>query len=72
MNFNHTHEDGSMITYCAPEGADLNTVLDSFVDFLRGCGYTIPYESYLTIVSDDIVTPEDDHMDHWGQDVEFD
>ena len=52
MNFNHTHDDGSMISYSAPEDADLNEVLDSFVDFLRGCGYTIPYESYLTIVSD--------------------
>jgi hypothetical protein len=71
MNFNQTHEDGSMVNYVVPEGADLNEVLDSFMDFLRGCGYVIPYTSCLTIVDkDDNV--DDDHMDHWGQDVEFD
>jgi hypothetical protein len=89
MKFSQTHHDGNSIEYNVPEEADLNEVLDSFVDFLRGCGYTIPYESYLTIVSDHEeefpqkresywdymgrrMKEEDDRVEHWGQDVDFD
>ena len=94
MKFIETHnnlfgEKGAKIEYTVPEDANLDEVLESFVDFLRGCGYTIPYESYLSIVSDyDEEKPEqresyhdymgrrmreeDDRMEHWGQDVDFD
>jgi hypothetical protein len=83
MKFSHKNDYGNELEYTVPEGADLNDVLDSFIDFLRGCGYTIPYENYLTIVSgkeqnspahesvnrkDD----DDDDVEHWGQDVDFD
>lgn len=57
MKFIETHnnlfgEKGAKIEYTVPEDANLDEVLESFVDFLRGCGYTIPYESYLSVVSD--------------------
>ena len=94
MKFIETHnnlfgEKGATIEYTVPEDANLDEVLESFVDFLRGCGYTIPYESYLSVVSDEEETTpepresyhdymgrrmkeEDDRMEHWGQDVDFD
>lgn len=97
MKFIETHnnlfgEKGATIEYTVPEDANLDEVLESFVDFLRGCGYTIPYESYLSVVSDEEVAEassfepresyydymgrrmkeENDRMEHWGQDVDFD
>ena len=59
MKFSHTHETGETVEYTIPAGATISDVLDSFVDFLRGCSYTIPYDQYLCLVSDDVETITD-------------
>ena len=75
MKFIETHnnlfgEKGATIEYTVPDDANLDEVLESFVDFLRGCGYTIPYESYLSVVSDyDEEKPEqrEPYWDYMGR-----
>jgi len=53
MKFSHTHTDAGMtVNYEVPEHASLSEVLESFTDFLRGCGYVIPYDEYLDYVKD--------------------
>lgn len=53
MKFSHIHtEHGMKIEYEIPEHASLDDALEAFTDFLRGCGFPIPYHQYLTYVSD--------------------
>lgn len=53
MKFSHNHtEHGMKIEYEIPEHSGLDETLEAFTDFLRGCGFNIPYDQYLTYVSD--------------------
>lgn len=60
MKFSHIHtEHGMKIEYEIPEHASLDDALEAFTDFLRGCGFPIPYDEYLAYVSD---SHEDDNV----------
>jgi hypothetical protein len=54
MKFSNKNDYGNEIEYSVPEGSDLDDVLDSFVDFLRGCGYNIDYSKCLAIVNPEV------------------
>ena len=51
MKFSHKNDYGNELEYTVPEGSDLDDVLDSFIDFLRGCGYNIDYSKCLALVT---------------------
>jgi len=51
MKFSHKNDYGNELEYTVPEGSDLDDVLDSFIDFLRGCGYNIDYSKCLALVN---------------------
>ena len=58
MKFSQTHKDlygneEGTIEMTVPIDTGLEEVLITFTDFLRGCGFVIPYDKHLELVSED-------------------
>lgn len=55
MKFIQEHSyDNSKIVYEISEDSTLDEVLDAFACFLRGCGYNINHDDYLTLANEDV------------------
>lgn len=50
MNLSHTTTNGTRIEFYMPTDPTLSEALEAILNFLRACGYVIPYELSLELV----------------------
>ena len=50
MNFTYTTTNGTRIEFYIPTDPTLPEALEAILNFLRACGYVVPYELSLELV----------------------
>ena len=50
MNLSYTTTNGTQVNFCLPTDPTLSEALEAILNFLRACGYVIPYELSLELV----------------------